>query len=166
MPISEMEEVTRETIEKGGILAKLYFDMQSDKTDDLQPIMADLINNRLLKTKGVIYCYGNIEEPIKVENVYSTSAEVTALFLGLGPLVAVVFNFVPAGIEIIKPEREMKLKINELQSLMLELSQISLDYSKYILEKVMNKNDYTKVIEQMRSREEIGRKLMEKKDQE
>jgi hypothetical protein len=165
MSNSEVDQITRETLEKGGILAKLYFDMQSEKQDDLQPIMADLINNRLLKIKGVVYCYGSIDEPIKIDSVYTTNAEVTALFIGIGPMITVIFNFVPAGIEIIKPERELRLKINELQSLMLEMSQISLDYSKYILEKVMTKEDYAKVMEHMRNREDIGRKLLEKKDE-
>lgn len=52
MAKSEVEEVTQKTVARGGILAKLYFDMQSEKPEDLQPLMADLINNRLLKSPG------------------------------------------------------------------------------------------------------------------
>ncbi len=100
---SEVDEITEETVASGGILAKLYFDMQSEKQEDLQPIMADMINNRLLKSPGVVYCFGSINEPVKLDDSYSTSAEVTALVKDMGSLVNISFNFVPAGIEILKP---------------------------------------------------------------
>ena len=86
MAKSEMEEVTRKAIENGGILAKEYFDMHSEKADDLQPLMTDLISNRLLKFPGVIYCAGEIDEPIKVEELYATNAVVTILVKDLWTL--------------------------------------------------------------------------------
>ncbi len=63
---SEVDELTDETVARGGILAKLYFDMQSEKQEDLQPIMADMINNRLLKSQGVVYCVVSISDPSKI----------------------------------------------------------------------------------------------------
>lgn len=144
-------------------MAKLYFDMESEKADDLQPILTDLINNRLLKTAGVVYCYGMIDEPIKLEKSYSTNAIVTGLFKDVGSLMNVAFNFAPAGIEILKPERELKLKTNELQAVLLDLAQISVNYSQYILSRVLSKEDYEKVMKDMKNREELGKRIMEKK---
>ena len=115
-----MEEVTHKALAKGGILAKMYFDMQSEKQDDLQPLMADLINNRLLKTPGVLYCFGAIDEPIKTEDTYSTSAIVTVLFKDLWSLVNVAFVVHPGGRRDLKPEREYVLKSGDLQSLAAE----------------------------------------------
>ncbi|MEM3404979.1 MAG: hypothetical protein QW144_02035, partial [Candidatus Micrarchaeaceae archaeon] len=135
MAKSELEAVTDEAIKKGGILAKLYFDMQSEREEDLQPLMVDLINNRLLKTPGVIYCYGSIDEPIKADNTYSTNAVLNILFKDVAALINVSFNFIPAGIEIIKPEGEISLKPAELQALALDVAQISVEYTKYILER-------------------------------
>ena len=106
MAKSEMEEVTRKAIENGGILAKAYFDMHSEKADDLQPLMTDLISNRLLKFPGVIYCAGEIDEPLKVEELYATNAVVTILVKDLWTLLNISFNFAPAGIEVLKPELE------------------------------------------------------------
>lgn len=165
MPKSEVEEVTEKAISEGGILAKLYFDMTSKTESELQPIMADLINNRLLKAPGVLYCYGAIEEPMKVKDDYTTSATVTVLFKDLGAIINVVFNFAPAGIEIIKPLGSFAIKTNELQSIILSLSQISADYSQYILSRVLKKEDLDKVMQDLKNREKLGRKLLKKDDE-
>jgi hypothetical protein len=164
MAKSEIDELTDETVGKGGILAKLYFDMESEKKEDLQPIMTDLINNRLLKAVGVVYCVGVIEEPIKMDKTYSTSATVTRLFKDIGSLINVSFNFAPAGLEILKPKGEIKIKSNELQSILLDLAQISVNYSQYILSRVLSKEDYEKVMNDMKNREELGKKVMGKKE--
>ncbi|MDE1834823.1 MAG: hypothetical protein KGH64_05815, partial [Candidatus Micrarchaeota archaeon] len=118
MAKSEFEEVTQKTIRNGGILTKLYFDMQSEKEEELQPLMTDLINNRLLKAPGVVYCFGSIEKPMKLDDIYSTSAIVTALFKDLGAAVNVVFNFAPAGIEVIEPEGHYTMKISDLNGVL------------------------------------------------
>jgi hypothetical protein len=161
-----MEEVTHKALAKGGLLAKIYFDMQSEKPDDLQPLMADLINNRLLKSPGVIYCFGAIDEPIKTDATYSTSAIVTVLFKDLWSLVNVSFAFTPAGIEILKPEREYVLKSGDLQALALNVASVSLDYSNFILSRALKKEDYDKLKDDMKHREELGKKLIERKGQE
>ena len=164
MAKSEVDAVTHETVQKGGILAKLYFDMQSEKEEDLQPLMADLISNRLLKSQGVVYCYGSIEEPIKVDNVYSADAVVTILTKDLAALVNVVFNYAPAGIELLKPEKEFVIKTAELQSTLLDISQISMSYTQYILSKVLNKEDYDKTLQILKEREALGKKLLKKEN--
>ncbi len=163
MAKSEMEEVTHKALAKGGILAKLYFDMQSDKQEDLQPLMADLLNNRLLKTPGILYCFGGIDEPIKMKDTYSTSATVTVLFQDLWSLVNVAFVFTPAGVELIKPDREYLIKSNDLQSLLLNVAQISLEYSHFILSRALKKEDYDKLVDDIKRREELGKKLVGEK---
>ncbi|MGC8699682.1 MAG: hypothetical protein ACP5HW_02450 [Candidatus Micrarchaeia archaeon] len=163
MKKNEMEEVTKRVLEEGGILAKLYFDMQSEKPDDLQPLMTEMINNNILKLNGVVYCYGSIDEPIKVdEATYSTSAALTILFKDFGALINLSFNYAPAGIEILKPEKEYILKTSQMQSIVLDIAQISLSYSQYILSKVLSKEDYEKIKESMERREKLGRELLER----
>jgi len=157
-----VEEVTKNAIENGGILAKVYFDMQSEKEEDLQPLMTELVNNNILKAKGVIYCFGSIDEPIKIEgNLYSTNATLTILFKDLGALINVAFNYSPAGVEILKPENEYVLKTSTLQSIALDISQIALNYSQYILNKVLSKEDLEKLKVNLDQREKLGRKLLE-----
>ena len=164
MAKSEVNEVTQKAVKSGGLLTKLYFDMQSKDKDELQPLMTDLINNRLLKAPGVIYCTGAIEEPILLEDVYSTSAVMNVLFKDLGALVNVVFNFAPIGIEILKPEGEYTVKISDLNGVMVSLSQISTEYSKYILTKVLSKEDLANVNTSLKAREELGKRLLKDGD--
>ena len=155
MAQSEVNELTEKTVSRGGLLAKLYFDMQSEKPDELQPLMADLINERLLKAPGVIYATGSINEPIKLEDVYSTSAIVTVLFNDLGALIHVVFNFSPIGIEVLRPQGDYVIKSGHLNSILISLSQISMEYSRYILTKVLSGEELKKVNRELRIREEM-----------
>ena len=75
------------------------------------------------------------------------------------------FKYSPAGIEILKPQGSMTFKTFELQSMLMDLSQISLDYSKYILENVLKPEELEKVRKQLSNRIETGKKLMDKKDE-
>src|SRR5205807_10426658 len=102
MAKSELEQVTEDAIHNGGILAKIYFDKQSEKQEDLQPLMTDLIGNRLLKEPGVIYCVGDINEPIQTKDTYSTSAIATVLVKDLGVLINITVNYVSVAIEILR----------------------------------------------------------------
>ena len=158
---SDLDLVTEEKIRSGGVLVKLYFDIQDKDKERLQPLLTDLINNRLMKQNGVIYCYGKILEPIGKENIFITSAIVTLLTDSIGALVNIMFNFAPAGLEVLKPEKEVLIKTSELQSLLLDISNISLTYSKYILERVMDKDEAEMVRKQLENRAEMGKKLVE-----
>ncbi len=160
MAKSEVSEVTARTLASGGLLVKLYFDMQSEKAEELQPLMADLINERLLKSPGVIYAAGSIDDPMKLEDVYSTNAIVTVLFNDLGALIHVVFNFSPVGIEVLKPEGDYVIKAGHLNSILVSLSQISSEYSKYILTKVLKGEELDKINKELKLREEMGRRAL------
>lgn len=161
MARSEVDRVTDEKIAKGGVLARLYFDMEEKDKEKLQAIMLHLVNEQLMKEKGVVYCYGAIEEPIERKGIFITSASINILFDSFLPLVGVAFKYAPAGIEILKPEKEMHFKVHELQNMLMDLSQISVEYSRYILEKVMKPEDMLKIHEQLGNRAEIGKRIKE-----
>ena len=167
MAKSEVDILTDEKIAKGGVLARLYFDMQDTNKDKLQPLLVELVNEHLLKEKGVVYCYGAIEEPIERKGMYITSATVTMLFESFFPLVSIAFGYSPAGIEMLRPQKEMTFRVNELQTLLLDLSQVALNYSKYILDRVLKPEDLEKINSEISNRLELGKKLLEnKKDEE
>ena len=163
MAKSEVDLVTDKVVANRGILAKLYFDMHSATQEELQPVMTELVNNRILKSKGVVYCFGSIDEPLKVKDEFSTSAELTILFNDLDSMVNVVFSFSPIAIEILRPKGEYVMRTQDLQSSMLTLSEISMKYSEYILREVLSPEDLEKVKSDMKSREEVGKRLMQKK---
>lgn len=163
MAKSELDRVTDESLAKGGILVKMYFDMQSEERDKLQPILVELINERLLKEQGVIYAYGAVEEPLQRGKYHITSATVHLMFNGLRSLFVTVFKYAPAGLEVIKPQKDLHISIWDLQSLLMDMSQLSSEYSRYILEKVMKPEDLEIMKQQMQNREELGKKLLQQK---
>jgi hypothetical protein len=166
MAKSDVEKLTEEKVSKGGVLVKLYFDMQHKEKERLQPLMVDLINERLMKEKGVVYCVGEIDEPMEIDGIYITSAVVTALFESFMPLVRIAFHYAPAGIEIIKPTHDISFKTFDLQSMLMDISQIALDYSKYMVENMLKSDEKDKLMKAIDNRYEIGRRHMEKKEQE
>ncbi|MGC8648621.1 MAG: hypothetical protein ACP5UN_00125 [Candidatus Micrarchaeia archaeon] len=158
---NDVDIVTEEKIAKGGVLVKFYFDIQDKDKSKLQPLLIDLINNGLMKEHGIVYVYGSIEEPIESHGVYVTSGEITALFDNFMPLVTVAFKYAPAGVEILKPDREMVFKVSQLQSLLMDISQVSLDYSKLILEKVLKPEELEDIEKKLENRAMLGKKFIE-----
>ncbi|MCL4373500.1 MAG: hypothetical protein M1360_01870 [Candidatus Marsarchaeota archaeon] len=163
MAKSDVETVTEEKVSKGGVLVRLYFDMQNPDKEKLQPLMAELINEHLLKEPGVVYCYGAIDEPMEKDGMFITNAVLTLLVDNFVPLVGIALRYSPAGIEIIKPSKEMVFKISSLQSMLMDLSLFSLNYSKYVLEKVLKPEDIENINNQINNRIELGRKLLDKR---
>ncbi|MGC8568259.1 MAG: hypothetical protein ACP5LP_03405 [Candidatus Micrarchaeia archaeon] len=162
MSEQDLERITNEEINKGGVLAKLYFDVQSQDKDNLQPFLLDLINERLLKEPGVVYCYGYIDEPIRNEDLFITSGIVTILVQDFAVLAKISLNYSPVGVEILKPLNEIKLKIGDGQRMLLDLSQYSLDFSRYLLEHVMSPEEFAALQKQIKNRIDYGKELFEK----
>ena len=166
MAKSDVDRVTEEKVARGGVLVKFYFDMQHKDKEQLQPLMTDLINNRLMKEKGVVYCYGAIEEPLQQKDVYTTSAVVTVLFENFMSIINIAFNYAPAGIEIIKPTKDMSFRIGELQNMLMDMSQLSAAYSRFILERVLKPDEIEAMNKSLMNRAEIGKRFLEKRDTE
>ncbi len=161
MAKSDVEKLTEEKVAKGGVLVKFYFDVQNSDKEKLQPLLVNLINEQLMKERGVVYAYGAIEEPIERENVFMTSAMVTVLFEGFAPLLTVSFRYAPAGIEILQPRKEMHFRPSELQTMLMDISQMSVAYSQFILEKVLKPEEKDQIKRQMESRAETSKKFLE-----
>ncbi len=163
MAKSSVEAVTEDKIAKGGVLARLYFDVQDTDKSKLQPMLTELISEHLLKERGVVYCTGTIEDPIEKNGIFITSASVMILLESFAPLINIAFRYAPAGCEILRPERELCLRTNQLQSLVLDVSEIATGYSKYMLEKVMDKDALEDFKKRLDNRAELGKRLMEKR---
>lgn len=166
MAKNEAERVTEEKVAKGGILVKMYFDMQSEEKDKLQPLLVELINERLLKEPGVVYCFGSVEEPILRDKLYVTSATMTVLFENFKSLILTTFKYAPVGVEVLKPQKELHINVWDLQPFLLDLSQLSIDYSRYMLEKILKKEDFDVINKQMENRKDMGKNLIDKSKKE
>lgn len=159
---SEMNKLTEDTISAGGVLLRFYFDMQNKDKDKLQPLLVDLINERLLKEKGVVYCYGAIEEPLEFEGLYSTSATVTILLENMRSAIMVVFRYAPVGIELIQPIRAISMKASDVQGMLMDISQTADNYSRYILQSVLTEEQRQNLNKDILKRAEHGKQLIEK----
>ena len=130
MAKDELAAITEETVKNGGLLIRLYFDMQDKDKDKRQPLLADLLNNRLLKEKGIVYGYGKIREPIESNGLFVTSAVITVLLKSISPAINIMFNYAPVAVEVLKPEKEACITASELQTILLDISNVSIVYSK------------------------------------
>ena len=154
------QQLIDEVIAKGGILAVMYFDISSNQKDLVQGALADLIA-RITKEQGIISVVGEIEDPIEIEGIWSTSAEVTMLSKNFASLSIVAMRFGPLGVEVIRPD-QVKLSLGEAQGTLLNIAQVGQDFSQFILETVMNEQQKADFKKRIAARAEQGKKLLEK----
>jgi hypothetical protein len=155
-----IEELTERAIREGGVLVNLYFDMHGSSKEVIQNSLVEMIG-RMTHEPGVIYVTGVVEEPIEVNGMQCTSAEVKLLAKNFNSLVNVSFRYAPIGLDIIKPE-EVKLSIREMHDVLLNISQTAQEYTTFITEKVMNEDEKVAFKKQLLNRAEVAKRLLEK----
>jgi hypothetical protein len=155
-----IEELTERAIREGGMLVNLYFDMHGSSKEVIQNSLVEMIG-RMTHEPGVIYVTGVVEEPIEVNGMQCTSAEVKLLAKNFNSLVNVSFRYAPIGLDIIKPE-EVKLSIREMHDVLLNISQTAQEYTTFITEKVMNEEERIAFKKQLLNRAEVAKRLLEK----
>ena len=160
MSNKSIDEINEQTVKKGGLLAVMYFDIHGNSPEIIQNSMVDMIA-KLTHEPGVVYATGSIDEPIEFEGMHSTSAEVKILTKDFNSIVSVCFRYGPIGIDIIKPE-ELKLSVPQLHEVLLNISQTSQEYSKFVYGKIMSAEDKEKFNKQLINRAELAKKLVEK----
>jgi len=156
-----VDEITDEAIREGGYLAMVYFDLHAQTSDGVKNLMVGFIS-KLSKEKGVIYAVGEIDAPVEKGGVYSTWAEVKLLAEDFATLVRVASQYSPIGIEILRPD-EARLTLGEAQGILLDVSQTSQNFTRMIMERVLSEKERGEYKTKMDQREELGKRLLEKK---
>ncbi len=156
----EPTKIIDETVRHGGYYASMYFDMHSSDPENLKNTLVGFIA-KLKDQFGVRYVYGEIDEPIKSDELWSTSAEVKILTVDFRSLVRLCVAYAPIGIEILKPSKP-ELKVPELQSMLLDISATFSEMNQSIITKVLNESEKKEFDKKMAHRAEIGKKLMER----
>ncbi|MFA5105567.1 MAG: hypothetical protein WC506_01270 [Candidatus Micrarchaeia archaeon] len=156
----EPTKIIDETVRQGGYYASMYFDMHSSDSESLQHTLVGFIA-KLKDQFGVKYVYGEIDEPIKSDELWSTSAEVKVLTMDLRSLVRLCVEYAPIGIEILKPVRP-DIKVPELQSILLDISATFAEMNQTMLAKVLTDGEKKDLDKKMAHRADIGKKLMER----
>lgn len=157
----DVEKLTKETLDKGGVLALLYFDLHADKKESLQQFGAALVQ-KILGQPGVVYAVGEIDEPMENRDLFSASVEVKILVKDLGTLAKICGNHSPFSVEILRPDR-IALTIGQAHELLMGIAVNNYELKKTMLEKVYTQDDLEKFKKMVEGRLEVGKKMLEKK---
>jgi hypothetical protein len=160
----DVKKVTEKTIKEGGVQAMLYFDLHAVSKEAAQQLGTGFLNH-LIKTPGVIYALGEIDEPVaggEGEN-YSTSIAVKVLTKDFLTLASICMTHSPFNVEITKPD-EISLPLNEAHELLATMAATTAEYKKFIIQKIAKPEEIEEMQRQLKIRAELGRKILEKKE--
>ncbi|MCK4319040.1 hypothetical protein KAW38_00530 [Candidatus Micrarchaeota archaeon] len=157
----DIKKLTEKTINDGGILALLYFDVHGNNKDAMVQ-MATAFIGKIVKEKGVVYALGEIDEPMENDGMLSTSIELKVLTVDFLTLTKLCADYSPFSLEILKPN-DIHLPIDMIHELLLSISTTTLNYKKYILDKVASEEEKQNYALQIKNKVELGKKLLEKK---
>ena len=164
----EMAAVTKEDVERkieqtihgGGVEAMLYFDVHGNSKEMVHNSMVAFVG-KLSKETGVVYAFGKIPEVEFINEMWTTSAEVTVIMRSFEELVDLSFKYSPIGVEILQPS-EIHLSLNEAQKVLLNAANSSQEFSNYIMEKVLKPSELAEYRQKLERKAELGKRLMEK----
>lgn len=160
--MEEDKKLVDKTVRDGGVYAVLYFDIHTKSKEKAQEIGAGFIQ-QLLNEQGVVYAIGEIDEPIQDEDLFSTTVQVRILTKSFPYLANVVAIHSPFSVEILKPD-EIILPLNQVHDMLANLSQVTSDYKKYIIEKVSGPEELEKYKKILEKKAELGKKLLKEKE--
>lgn len=157
-----VDEITDDAIREGGYLANVYFDLHGNSEEAVRSLMVGFIG-KLTKEQGVIYAVGEIDKPEKKDDLFSTWASVKLLAKDFSALMRIAMQYSPIGVEILRPQ-EVRLSLGEAQSVLLDVSQTSQNFTRLIMERTLSKEEAENYAKKMMQRAELGRKLLERSE--
>ncbi|MFQ5406015.1 MAG: hypothetical protein ACE5DI_02545 [Candidatus Micrarchaeia archaeon] len=156
----KLEALFEEASKEGAILAVLHFDAHGPDEEKVKSLLVEFMG-KLTKEKGVLYCRAEIEKAISSDNVYSSFSEVKIMTENFQHLLNAVLKYSPIAVEILKPKK-IVLTLSEAQASLLDASQMAQDFSNYVLQNVMKKDQIERFDEHMKRRAEFGKTLLGK----
>lgn len=159
----KLEELIGKACKQGAVYALMHFDAHGSEETAVRDSLVDFIA-RLTKEKGVVYCKGEIETAMEKDGMYSSFAEVTVLGEHFNALLNLCLKYGPVAVEILKP-KELRLTVEEAQSLLLDAAQATQEYSQYILEKTLSADDLRTLQQRVKRRTELGERFRKKAEE-
>ncbi len=157
----DIEKLTKDTVNKGGVLVILYFDLHDKDREKLRQLATGFVDS-MLKQDGVVTAYGEIEEPMEQNGAYSTTIETKILtkdFLSLLNLCS-VFN--PMAVEIQRPN-DIRLSLDKAHDLLMSVAANWFNIKKFITERVSTKEEIETYRKYLENRAILGKKMLEEK---
>ena len=160
--MTDIDKLTKDTLNKGGVLTMLYFDLHGNTPEIVQNLGAGFID-RLLKEPGVVFALGEIDEPLDDKGIYSTSIEVKILTTSFFALTHICALYSPFSLEILRPS-EIKLSLENAHELLMHVGTTTMDYKKYIVQNLSKPEDVERYKQILQRKVELGKRLIDKKD--
>ncbi len=158
----KFEALKHDVLRHGGFYLHFYFDMHASDPTALQNIMVGFVG-KLTNEEGVRLAVGEVDEPLKRDELYSTTAKVSMLVSDLPTLAKLVMNYAPIGIELEEP-LEARVTAGELQTALMNVSAITQDFTRHILTTTLNPEEKIHFQNQMARRAELGKRLLSNKE--
>jgi len=159
----ELEELIGKACKRGAVYAVMHFDAHGSDEKAVKDSLVDFIS-RLTNEKGVVYCKGEIEPALEKDGMHSSCAEVKVLGAHFNALLNLALKYGPIAVEILQP-KELKLDVQEAQSLLLDASQATQEYSQYILEKTLSEDDLRALQQRVKRRAELGERFRKRAEE-
>lgn len=159
--MTDIEKLTKDTVQKGGVLTILYFDLHAKESDNLTHLATSFIDT-ILKQEGVVTAYGEIEEPMEQNGTYSTTIELKVLTKDFETLVNICSLFSPLNVEIQRPN-EIKLSLDKAHALLVSVAANWFNIKKYIAERVSTKEELEQFTKYVQDRAAMGKKMLDEK---
>lgn len=154
---ADVEKLNAEIVKRGGLLANLYFDLHATKKETLTELGTTLVQ-KILDHIGVVYARGEIDEPVEAEGLFSTTVDVKVLVKELPVLARVCGDHSPYSVEILKPD-ELRLSVDQMQDILMNISTNNYELKKLILEKVYKPEDLETFRKSVSARVKLGKKF-------
>lgn len=159
----DVEKLTKKTIENGGVLAILYFDIHAKSKEAVRELGTGFINS-VIQKPGVVFALGEIDEPVGGEEGknWSSSIELKVLTKNFTILAGLCSAHSPFTVEILRPD-EISLQLNEAHEVLGLMSATTAEYKKYILTKLAKPGEKAAIEETLKRRAEMGKRILGKK---
>ncbi|MFA5108126.1 MAG: hypothetical protein WC492_01170 [Candidatus Micrarchaeia archaeon] len=158
----KFEELKSNVLRHGGFFVHFYFDMHSDKIDNLQEMMVGF-TSKLTNEPGVKMAVAEIEAPLEREGTFSTTAKVSMLISDFSTLLRLTMSYTPIGIDIEEP-LDARIDAGEMQNALMNISATSQELTHHILSKSMSEEERKKFVKQMSNKAELGKRIKEMSD--
>lgn len=162
----DVEKLTKKTIDNGGVLALLYFDIHGKTEEKVKEIGTGFVNH-LIQREGVVFALGEIEKPVSggEGKNWSSSIQVKILTKSFSELMAICIDNSPFSLEILRPD-EIILPLSEAHEVLSTVSATAAQYKRYIISKLSDPGQLAVYENALRKKAEMGKKLLKKKKEE
>lgn len=161
-----VKELTDEWVAKGGVQAVFYFDVHGSSGDEVKEKMVSFVG-KMTEDSNLVYAVGEVAPPVdNGDKTFSTSSEVLVLAKSFDSLVNVALHYGPLSVDILRPDRELRLSLEEAHKILGSVSNASYEFSSFVLKNVLKPEQLKEFEKSVKKREEVKKRVVEGKGEE